>query len=64
MNDQRVVYRRENMDQIDFPALGKALTSLKLGMVDYRKLSDKYSENDFLAKLIQGQPGHNNADER
>src|SRR5208282_5536836 len=42
MNDQRVVYRRENMDQIDFPELGKALSSLKLGMVDYRKLSDKY----------------------
>jgi hypothetical protein len=62
MNDQRVVYRRENMDQIDFPELGKALSSLKLGIVDYRKLSDKYSENDFLAKLIQDELGHNSAD--
>jgi hypothetical protein len=62
MNDQRVVYRRENTDQIDFPGLGKALSSLKLGIVDYRKLSDKYSENDFLSKLIQDELGHNNAD--
>jgi hypothetical protein len=62
MNDQRVVYRQEDSDQINFPALGKALSSLKLGMVDYRKLSDKYSENDFLTKLIQDELSHNSAD--
>lgn len=27
MNEQRVVYRRDDMDQIDFPELGKALSS-------------------------------------
>jgi len=62
MNDQRVVYRKENAYQIDFPELGKALTSLKLGMVDYKKLSDKHSETDFLTKLIQDELGHNSAD--
>ena len=62
MNDQRVVYRQENMNEINFPELGKALASLKLGIVDYRKLSDKYSENDFLSKLIQDELGHNSAD--
>ena len=62
MNDQRVVYRREDMDQIDFPELGKALASLKLGMVDYKKLADKHSETEFLTKLVQDELVHNNAD--
>jgi len=62
MNDQRVVYRKDDADQIDFPELGKALASLKLGMVDYKKLSDKHSETDFLTKLIQYELGHNSAD--
>jgi hypothetical protein len=62
MNDQRVVYRQDDSDGIDFPALGKALASLKLGMVDFRKLSEKYSENDFLTKLIQDEVGHQSAD--
>jgi hypothetical protein len=62
MNDQRVVYRQDDSDQINFPALGKALTSLKLGMVDFRKLSEKYSENDFLTRLIQDEVGHQSAD--
>jgi hypothetical protein len=62
MNDQRVVYRRENTDQIDFPELGKALATLKLGMVDYKKLTDKHSETEFLTKLIQDELGHNTSD--
>ena len=62
MNDQRVVYRQEDSDQINFPELGKALSSIKLGMVDYRKLADKHSETEFLTKLIQDELGNNNAD--
>jgi hypothetical protein len=62
MNDQRVIYRKENTDQIDFPELGKALSSVKFGIVDYRKLSDKYSENDFLTKLIQDELSNNSTD--
>jgi hypothetical protein len=62
MNDQRVVYRQEDGDQINFPQLGKALNSIKLGMVDYKKLSDKHSETDFLTKLIQDELGNANAD--
>lgn len=62
MNDQRVVYRQENTDRIDFPELGKALSSLKLGMVDYKKLTDKRSETDFLTKLIQDELSHNTSD--
>jgi hypothetical protein len=62
MNDQRVVYRQEDSDQINFPELGKALASIKLGMVDYKKLADKHSETDFLTKLIQDEVGNANAD--
>jgi hypothetical protein len=62
MNDQRVVYKKEDADQIDFPALGKAVSSLKLGMVDYKKLADKHSETDFLTKLIQDELGRNDTD--
>jgi len=62
MNDQRVVYRQEDADQINFPELGKALNSIKLGMVDYKKLSDKHSDTDFLTKLIQDELGNANAD--
>jgi len=31
MQEQRVVYRQDGADRIDFPALGEALTSLNLG---------------------------------
>ena len=62
MNDQKVVYRQDDGDKIDFPGLGKALATLKLGMVDYKKLADKHSETDFLSKLIQDELGQRNAD--
>jgi hypothetical protein len=62
MNDQKVVYRQEDSNQIDFPELGKALSSIKLGMVDYKKLADKHSETEFLTKLIQDEVGNANAD--
>jgi hypothetical protein len=53
MNEQRVVYRGENLDQINFPDLGKAFRSLKLGMVDYKHLADPHSPTDFLTHLVQ-----------
>jgi len=62
MNDQRVIYREDDSDQINFPELGKALSSLKLGMVDYKKLTDKHSESDFLSKLIQDELSNANSD--
>jgi len=52
MQEQRVVYRQEAADQIDFPSLGDAIDSLKLGVVDYKRLSQKNSETDFLTGLI------------
>ena len=62
MNEQRVVYREDNSDQIDFPKLGKALTSLKFGMIDYKKLADPHSGTDFLAKLVIDELANNTSD--
>jgi hypothetical protein len=62
MTDQKVVYRKEDMDQINFPELGKALSAVKLGVVDYRNLADKRSETEFLTRLIQDELGNNSSD--
>jgi len=55
MTEQRVLYRQDNADQIDFPALGNALQSLAPGRVDFKKLAVKNSETDFLATLLQNE---------
>jgi len=52
MQEQRVVYRQENTDQINFPALGEALNSLNLGTVDLKRLGHKHGETEFLADLL------------
>jgi len=62
MNEQRILYRQDDADQIDFPKMGKALSSMKLGMVDYKKLSDPHSGSDFLTKLVLDELGSNKAD--
>ena len=52
MQEQRVIYRQENAATIDFPAIGKALTSLNLGTVDLKRLSQKHGDTEFLSDLI------------
>jgi len=52
IQEQRVVYRQENTDQINFPALGEALNSLNLGTVDLKRLSQKHGETEFLTGLL------------
>jgi len=58
MQEQRVLYRQEDASQIDFPALGKAVTGLNLGTVDLKKLSQKHGDTEFLANLIAGELKH------
>ena len=53
MQEQRVVYRQDNADKIDFPALGEALTSLNLGTIDLKRLSNKHGDTEFLTNLIR-----------
>jgi hypothetical protein len=57
MQEQRVIYRQENADRIDFPALGNALNSLNLGTVNLKLLSQKHGDTDFLATLIKQETG-------
>ena len=52
MQEQRIVYRQEDTDQINFPALGEALRSLNLGTVDLKRLSQKHGETEFLTGLL------------
>src|SRR5579862_8462986 len=52
MQEQRVLYRQKSEDKIDFPALGEAISSIKLGTVDLKRLSQKHGETDFLSELI------------
>ena len=53
MQDQKVLYRQEDSDKIDFPSIGKALSALKLGTVDLGKLAKKHSDTEFLAGLMR-----------
>jgi hypothetical protein len=53
MQEQKVVYRQEDADRLDFPALGQALTSLNLGTVDLKRLGEKHGDTDFLANLVR-----------
>ena len=48
-----MVYRQEDVDRIDFPALGDALNSLNLGTIDLKRLSEKHGDTDFLAELVR-----------
>jgi len=52
LHERRIVYRQENADRIDFPAIGRALESLQLGTIDLQRLSDKHGDTEFLASLI------------
>ncbi len=60
LQEQRILYRQNTAGGIDFPALGEALKSLKLGTVDLRRLEVKNGETEFLAKLIQQEAGGKN----
>jgi hypothetical protein len=57
MEEGRIIYRQESAASIDFPALGKALESMKLGTVNVGRLGQKHSETDFLEDLIQKEVG-------
>ncbi len=57
MQDQKILYKQENADRIDFPKIGEALRELKLGTVDLKKLAVKNSETEFLSELLQKELG-------
>ena len=53
--EERVVYRQQGADRIDFPALGQALGSLSLGTVDVKRLGEKHGDTEFLANLLKNE---------
>jgi hypothetical protein len=53
VQEQKVVFRQQDADRIDFPGLGKALGEIKLGTIDLGRLSRKNSETEFLGNLIR-----------
>jgi hypothetical protein len=53
IQEQRVVYRQSSSERIDFPALGHALESVKLGTVDMKRLAQKHGDTEFLTDLIK-----------
>jgi len=55
LQEQRVLFRQEDAEQIDFPALGEALKSINLAKVDVSQLARKNGEPEFLAKLVQSE---------
>lgn len=57
IQEQRVLYRQTSADKIDFPALGQAIGSIKLGTVDLKRLSQKHGDTEFLADLITKEMG-------
>lgn len=52
LQEQRVIYRQEDAERIDFPALGESLDSLNLGTIDLKRLSEKHGETRFLTELM------------
>jgi hypothetical protein len=62
MQEQRVVYRQDQGDQIDFPALGESLSKLRLGTVHVSQLGQKHSDTDFLTDLITSEMAHDHSD--
>jgi hypothetical protein len=53
IQEQRVLYRQSSSERIDFPALGHALETMKLGTVDMKRLGQKHGDTDFLTDLIK-----------
>ncbi len=53
MQEQRVIYRQDDASRIDFPSLGRALGSIRLGTVGLDQLAAKHSDTEFLAKLLE-----------
>jgi hypothetical protein len=54
---QRIVYRQDNVETVDFAALGKALETPAAGTVNYRLLQDHQSEAQFVTRLLIEQLG-------
>jgi hypothetical protein len=55
--EERVIFRQEYGEGIDFPALGKSLNKLNPGTVGVDQLLRKHGSTEFLAELVKGETG-------
>ena len=55
IQEQRVLYRQAFSEQIDFPAMGTALKSLNLGVIDLGRLGNRNGDTEFLSSLIRNE---------
>ena len=62
LKEQKILYRQEAADRIDFPAIGDALRGLQLGKVDFTRLNQKGADTEFLADLLVKEVGTTSAD--
>ncbi|HLI76966.1 MAG TPA: hypothetical protein VKV02_08465, partial [Acidobacteriaceae bacterium] len=53
IEEGRVIYRQDTAGEIDFPALGQALKTMKLGTVNVARLGAPHSQTQFLQSLIE-----------
>lgn len=54
---QKIVYRQDDAEKIDFAALGDALQTPAAGTVNYRLLQDRQGETRFVTNLLIDQLG-------
>lgn len=52
LQERRVLYRSEDVNRIDFPAIGEAVSTVKPGTVDLSRLAEKKGDVAFLTELI------------
>jgi hypothetical protein len=57
LRDQKILYRQENVDHIDFRALERAIQSPTAGTIDISLLRDPQSETRFVTRLLTDQLG-------
>ena len=55
LHEQKILFRQENADSIDFPSLGEAVSKVKLATVDLARLAQKKGEISFLSSLVQSE---------
>lgn len=62
LQEQKVLYRSDNAERIDFPAIGEALNGLNLGTVDLKRLTNRNGDTEFLATLLRSELGGDKAE--
>ncbi len=62
LDRSEVLYRRENISQLNFPELGQAIQQLQLGTVNIQKLRGREDGEGFLSHLLDEEMNNNHPD--